>query len=443
MKILELRAENFKRLKVAAITPRGNIVEITGQNGEGKTSALDAIWAALGGKDAAPAKPIRSGEQQAHVTLTLGEGDEVKLKVTRTFKLKEGVPYTTDLKVESGEGARFDKPQNILNTMVGALCFDPLAFTRMKPAEQVTALRALVPDIDFANIEGLNRRDFAERTEVNRRAVDLRAQARALPVAEGDVPVRVDVAALEAKLAEAADHNTMIATRKANRDAAEVRVQGHEDRANGLREQAAVLIEQAEEEEAMAIALREQLAKAEKLPEPIDVAGVQSALAGARQTNALVDRVDQRRALEARAEEQEAQSLTLTRQIETRKEEMAAAVAAAKMPVEGLGFADSEDGPFVTLGAEPFDQASQAQKIRVSVAIAAAMNPRLRVARILDGSLLDKQSWAALEEYADKNDVQIWVETISQHGEAAVLMQDGSTPVDEAKPAVAEVGDVI
>jgi hypothetical protein len=208
VKIIRLEAENFKRLRVVNIAPAGNVVEITGQNGEGKTSALDAIWAALGGKPAAPAKPIRSGEQQAHVTLTLGEGDEVKLKVTRTFNLKEGVPYTTDLKVESGEGARFDKPQNILNTMVGALCFDPLAFTRMKPADQVTALRALVPDVDFATMDGLNRRDFEERTEVNRRAVDLRAQARALPVAEGDVPVRVDVAALEAKLAEAADHNT-------------------------------------------------------------------------------------------------------------------------------------------------------------------------------------------------------------------------------------------
>jgi hypothetical protein len=74
------------------------------------------------------------------------------------------------------------------------------------------------------------------------------------------------------------------------------------------------------------------------------------------------------------------------------------------MPVEGLGFADSEDGPFVTLGAEPFDQASQAQKIRVSVAIAAAMNPKLRVARILDGSLLDARSWAALEDYAATHD---------------------------------------
>jgi hypothetical protein len=443
VKIIRLEAENFKRLRVVNIAPAGNVVEITGQNGEGKTSALDAIWAALGGKPAAPAKPIRSGEQQAHVTLTLGEGDEVKLKVTRTFNLKEGVPYTTDLKVESGEGARFDKPQNILNTMVGALCFDPLAFTRMKPADQVTALRALVPDVDFATMDGLNRRDFEERTEVNRRAVDLRAQARALPVAEGDVPVRVDVAALEAKLAEAADHNTLIATRKANREAAELRLQGHEERAKGMREQAAALIAGAEEEEGLAANLRDQLAKAEPLPAPIDVAGVQSDLAAARQTNALVDRVDQRRALEARAEEQETQSLTLTRQIETRKEEAAAAVAAAKMPVEGLGFADGEDGPFVTLGAEPFDQASQAQKIRVSVAIAAAMNPKLRVARILDGSLLDANSWAALEEYAAKHDVQIWIETISQHGEAAVLMQDGSTPVDEAKPAVAEVGDVI
>ena len=43
MKILELRAENIKKLVAVEIKPDGNIVEITGKNGAGKTSVLDSI----------------------------------------------------------------------------------------------------------------------------------------------------------------------------------------------------------------------------------------------------------------------------------------------------------------------------------------------------------------------------------------------------------------
>ena len=62
MKILKLTAENIKKLKVVEITPQGNVVQITGRNGSGKSSTLDAIWWALAGKEAIQGKPIREGE---------------------------------------------------------------------------------------------------------------------------------------------------------------------------------------------------------------------------------------------------------------------------------------------------------------------------------------------------------------------------------------------
>ena len=49
MKIVSLEAENYKRLKAVEITPDGNMVVIGGRNAQGKSSVLDAIWAALGG----------------------------------------------------------------------------------------------------------------------------------------------------------------------------------------------------------------------------------------------------------------------------------------------------------------------------------------------------------------------------------------------------------
>ena len=53
MKIIEFRAERFKRLSAVDITPEGNTVIISGKNGQGKSSVLDAIWLALGGGAAA------------------------------------------------------------------------------------------------------------------------------------------------------------------------------------------------------------------------------------------------------------------------------------------------------------------------------------------------------------------------------------------------------
>lgn len=54
MKIVQLTAENVKRLTAVSIAPDGNLVQITGRNGQGKTSVLDAIWWALAGMYAEP-----------------------------------------------------------------------------------------------------------------------------------------------------------------------------------------------------------------------------------------------------------------------------------------------------------------------------------------------------------------------------------------------------
>ena len=59
MKIIELRAENFKRLRAIDITPDGHLVEIRGKNGQGKSSVLDGIWALFASAEALPPRPVR------------------------------------------------------------------------------------------------------------------------------------------------------------------------------------------------------------------------------------------------------------------------------------------------------------------------------------------------------------------------------------------------
>ena len=91
------------------------------------------------------------------------------------------------------------------------------------------------------------------------------------------------------------------------------------------------------------------------------------------------------------------------------------------MPVPGVAF---DDGA-VLLDGLPFDQASDAQQLRASIAIASAMNPKLRVIRVRDGSLLDKDSMALLAEFAETNDMQVWIETVQSGRPGAIVIEDG------------------
>ena len=108
MQIIGLVAENYKRLRVVEITPKGRVIQITGKNGQGKTSVLDAIWAALVGAKAMPDKPVRKGADRARIKLDLGE-----LVVTRT--IAPGGTHT--LTVENAKGTKIASPQGMLDAV--------------------------------------------------------------------------------------------------------------------------------------------------------------------------------------------------------------------------------------------------------------------------------------------------------------------------------------
>ena len=158
MQIVQLEAENIKRLHAVRIRPDGAIVQITGKNGEGKSSVLDAIAYGLAGERGIPAKPIREGAEEAKIVVDLGD-----LTVTRRWT-KAGKTY---LSVEGKGGAKSSSPQKLLDSLVGELTFDPLAFSRMAPRDQVATLKG-VAKLDFSAQDKRRSEVFDERTGINR-----------------------------------------------------------------------------------------------------------------------------------------------------------------------------------------------------------------------------------------------------------------------------------
>uniref|UniRef100_A0A6M3J0Z8 Putative ATPase domain containing protein n=1 Tax=viral metagenome TaxID=1070528 RepID=A0A6M3J0Z8_9ZZZZ len=130
MKIQQLTIKDFKGIEEADLHP-GQLTLISGGNGQGKSSILDAIKAAFQGGDA---RLIRAGADKASIFVDLAE-----LKITRTITEKGNYP-----KVTTADGMSPSSPQKFLATLLDLkFAFNPLEFNALKPVEQRECLLKL------------------------------------------------------------------------------------------------------------------------------------------------------------------------------------------------------------------------------------------------------------------------------------------------------------
>jgi chromosome segregation ATPase len=423
MRIVNMVAANVKRIRAVDITPAGNVIQITGANGSGKSSVLDAIYWALAGAGNVSAVPIRRGEHRALIRLNLGD-----VVVTRHFtEATETKPARTTLKLESADGSRFDRPQQILDELYGALTFDPLEFSRMKPKEQLLELKKVVAiDVDFDELDRQNAGDFGKRTDLSR---DIRRIQTVVEEKESELVARfdtrpepVDVAALVRELEAVAAHNVEIDRQYRQRSDTAVKAERLREMASTNRAKAEELLQLATEQEATAGGYERELQNARPIPEKKDPTETRAEIErgnsvneGARQLAEVEKQRDVMNLQIAEAEQ-------LTRNIAERNAIKAKAIAKAKMPIAGLSFDDNT----VLYNGLPLDQASSAEQLRISIAIAMAANPKLRVLRIKDGSLLDENNLELIARMAADDDYQIWIERVEIDSTAGIVMEDGA-----------------
>ncbi len=408
MKIIELQASNVKRLKAVDITPDGTLQVIGGRNAQGKSSVLDAIWLALGGGKAAKetALPIRDGEKKASVRLDLGD-----LVVSRSWTAKG-----TTLKVESADGAQYKSPQAMLDKLVGSLSFDPLAFTRLSAKDQKAALLDLVQlDIDLDVLEEQAKATFENRTRIGK-------EARALgdPVVDNSLPVEERSASdLITKIRQVQERNRQILVLRDTAVQAENAINDADNEVRMLKmrlEEAKVELEECRRRHAEALKASADAGKTQSTDD------LEADLASVEETNQRIRANNQARGVAHQKDVLRGEYEAATEELKRLDKAKADALADAQFPVDGLGF--DEGG--VTYQGVPFAQASSAEQIRVSVAMAMAMNPKLRVLRIKDGSLLDAEAMEALRTQVDENDFQLWIEVVTTSTEGgAVIIEDG------------------
>ena len=444
MKIIGLQAQNIKRLRAVELTPEGHVITVGGRNGQGKTTLLDTVQYGFGGERAICDEPLRRGEKKGFLRLAL---DGIGLVITRTFTAGR----KSKLVVTSADGKKkYTSPQAILDKLAGALTFDPEAFTRMDRHRQAETLRQLV-GLDFTEIDARRRALFEERTGVNLDMKRLDGRIASLPHYDDAPAKRVNVADLVASLEEAEGANRQVDAATANVGDIKGRIAKQEGKIQHAETQIDAWRKQ---KDAAAEAIRvasEQLATAEAMASTaaearVDSAAIRERIASAEQANEKVRANAERAEADLELKAVAAKAENLSDQLDAIDAGKAKALAEAKFPVPGLSFDDEQ----VFLADLPFEQAASSEKIRVSVAIAAAMNPELRVILIRNGSLLDADNRKLLADFAADHDYQLWIE-INDPGKCSVVIEDGmvkepasdgeapAKPAAEPEPEVAAV----
>lgn len=421
MKIIKLTAENVKRLKAIEITPEGNMIVVGGENDQGKTSVLDSIAMAIGGGKYIPGKPVRKGADKAVI---IAETED--LIITRTIT-KEGGGA---LRVGTKEGMLYQSPQTVLDALTGQLTFDPLVFSSMKTEKQLETLKMLV-GLDFSKLETERACLYDERTDVNREGKRLAGALESMPVFPDAPNKPIIVSELMNELAKRQAHNHAIENAEAELNdyqagtaefSADIEVIN-----KAIKESQRQLAEQQKRLIACKQTLKSRGVK-ETLMEgkigdmtPANLEEITAQVTSADHVNNQIRANEAKAKVESRLTKLRAESGILVDNIANIDSDKEKQLSEATFPIEGLSF----DATGVLFNDIPWDQLSSSEQLKISTAMGFAMNPKLKVLLIRDGSLLDDRNLKLLAEMAKKEDAQIWVERVGEGQEVSVIIEDG------------------
>jgi len=410
MKILNLKSKNLKGIKAIDITPKDDMVIISGKNGAGKTSAIDSIWYALlwkAGVKGTP-MPIRKGAKHAEVKVTLcedlteeeiaqGKTPEPLFIVTRNWTAND----KTYLKVSNGKGLIYTSPQKLLDDFIGFLSVDPRKFTTMSGKEHRDILIQLT-GFDVSGIEA-KIADLREQRTIKGREVKLLSGERE-PITIEDLPEElISVTDINDELQEAMAVNTKIDEAVRNKEMAEKEI----ERLKGL------IVSCEDYLQTNTIipidSLKDRLNNSQEINEQVR----------ARERNKVADEKENK----ARAEYEK---FTQNIKEETAKLEDGLKANWHRIPDQKLSLTEDD----IAYDGTPYSQISFSEQLRVAMGIAMAINPKLKVISIADYSLLDDENKSIIRQLAKEFGFQVWAEEVDDTGNKGFYIEDGEVKAE-------------
>lgn len=415
MKVSVARLKNFQALKYVEVKPTGTIFVIGGKNGSGKTSTLNGILGAIGGKKSLPDMAVRKGQDKASGEVVFDNG--VKSKFTITSK------GTWTLELTDANNMEFKSPQSVLDRWYSQLSFDPLKFLQLHPTKQVEVLKGLI-GVDTSAIDREAAEAYEKRTDVGRELKRLEAQNAGMEYYKDAPAEPVDTTALVDELRQAQAKKEAAATHAQRVASKEIAVADAQKRVEEFER----LLEEARTTHAsQELELKNLLSETH---EPIDTTELEDRIARASDTNKMVAANKAHKVAVVQYEAVAAEHAALEKKLVDLREKKEQMLVNAKFPVPGLSF--TQDA--VLYNDIPIQQCSAAEQLRTTTAILFASNPELQTVLIRDGSLLDDDSMDILEELGKKYDRQILLERVGTEG-ASIVIENGE--VRGAQPVLA------
>lgn len=393
VKINTLEVENVKRVKAVTLTPSENGLTILGgNNGQGKTSVLDAICWAVGGNKFKPTNAARDGAYtDPHIRLTLSNG----LVVERAGK-------NAALKVIDPQGNK--SGQALLDSFISELALNLPKFLNASDKEKAdTLLRIIGVGDKLAQMEIEEQRLYNQRRAVGQIADQKKKFAAELPSWQ-NVP-----------------EQPVTASELIQRQQEILRKNAENQRLRGelAKWTAEVSRLESELESAKQKLLIAQTSASDLNDE--STSEIERSIAEIDAVNAKVrDNIAKAQA------EQEASDLTaqydgLTEDIENIRKARTDLLNSADLPLPGLTV---ESGKLLYKG-KAWDCMSGSEQLTVATAIVRRLNPQCGFVLLDKLEQMDVQTLAAFGQWLESQGLQAIATRVSLGDECSVIIEDG------------------
>lgn len=407
VKINKLEIENVKRVKAVALEPSGKGLSIIGgDNGQGKTSVLDAIAWALGGNRFKPSQPARQDSvvpPLMRVTMSNGliverKGDKGTLKVTDPTGQKAG--------------------QALLDTFVEELALNLPAFMAASDKDKAATLLNIIGVGDqLADLEARERQLYQERTFVGRLAESKKAHASEMEFYPNvpDAPVSAS---------ELLERHQAILSRNAQRRQWRMEYDAILEDRVAQEEKIEALSRQLHEAKERLVTLDERAKQASKSPNELKLESTEEIELDIRNIEEINRRV--RANLDREKAEEDAKAAAdqydeLTARIEDVRNKKAALLDGAKLPLSGLTV---EDGRLLYNG-QAWDNMSGSDQLIVATAIVKELNPECGFVLMDKLEQMDRRTLNRFGDWLNDQDLQVIATRVSTGDECSIIIEDG------------------
>lgn len=426
VKINSLQLENVKRIKAVQMQPKSSgLTIIGGDNGQGKTSILDAIAWALGGERFRPSQPQREGSlQPPSLRIELSNGIIVERKGKNSA-----------LKVTDPTGRRGG--QQLLSEFLSELALDLPRFMRANNKEKAqTLLHIIGVGEQLAQMEREAEECYNRRRTIGQIADQKKKYAAEMPFYPDAPAEPVSASDLIAQMQDILAQNGENQRKRNQLDKLLAQAEAYTQRIARLEEdlkQAQTQLAQINHD--ISIARTDALDLIDRSTDELE-----AQIHSIDEINAKVRSNMARDHARAEADTYTAQYDLLTEELEGIRGDIAALLDGADMPLPGLLVKDGE----LVYNGRSWDCMSGSEQLIVSAAIVRKLNPDCGFV-LMDK--LEQMDMRTLEEFAtwlEAEGLQVIATRVSTGDECSIIIEDGyaySEPAEESQQKTYRMGE--